>query len=188
MSPSYKKVDHLPGLPGMLDENEYLQQVIRVNHAGEYGAKRIYHGQMHVLKNHACYPVLKHMAEQEEEHLEYFSRQLEERNIRPSALMPLWHIAGYTLGAATALLGKEAAMACTVAVEEAIDEHYREQLDRIDEKESDLKEKIETFRLQELEHKEIGIEHEAKKAVAYPVLKFLIKTGSRVAITLAKKV
>lgn len=175
-------------LPGDLTKEELLEQMIRVNQAGEYGAKRIYAGQMSVLKNDPCYPTLQHMAEQEEEHLQYFSQQLGDRMIRPTALMPLWHALGFAVGAGTALLGKEAAMACTVAVEETIDEHYREQLDQLGEDETLLKNSIEKFRQEELEHRDIGLEHNAENAPGYEALKQLIKLGSRAAIALSKRI
>lgn len=175
-------------LPGDLTQEKFLEQVIRVNHAGEYGAKRIYAGQMAVLKNDPCYPTLKHMAEQEEVHLQYFGKEIGERMIRPTALMPLWHALGFAVGAGAALVGKEAAMACTVAVEEVIDEHYREQLEQLGDDEAPLKESIEKFRQEELEHREIGLEHHAENAPGYEVLKQLIKCGSKAAIFLSKRI
>jgi 3-demethoxyubiquinol 3-hydroxylase len=110
-------------LPGDPTAEALVRRMMRVNHAGEYGAKRIYDGQLAVLKRSPVAPVIRRMAEQERRHLEAFEKLLPDRRVRPTALHPLWHAAGYALGAATALLGERAAMACTVAVEEVIDEH-----------------------------------------------------------------
>jgi 3-demethoxyubiquinol 3-hydroxylase len=104
-----------------------LDSIVRVDHAGEYGARRIYAGQMAILKKSSAYPVIKEMYEQEEKHLKYFEQEIRQRRVRPTFMLPLWHVGGYLLGAATALLGERAAMACTVAVEEVIGEHYRSQ-------------------------------------------------------------
>lgn len=176
-------------LPGDLTPKERVARMIRVNHAGEYGAKRIYQGQLAVLKGTESEPVLQHMAEQEQEHLDYFEKQIVERHVRPTALFPLWHVAGFMLGAGTALLGKEAAMACTVAVEEVIDEHYQQQLEELDdESEADLKQSIERFRQEELEHRDTALEHEAEQAPAYELLSAAVKTGSRLAIWLASRI
>jgi ubiquinone biosynthesis monooxygenase Coq7 len=175
-------------IPGDLSKKEALERIIRVNHAGEYGAKRIYAGQMAVLKNHECYDEIVHMAEQEEEHLAYFSQELNKRDIRPTALMPLWHVAAYAMGAATALCGEKAAMACTVAVEEVIDQHYQQQLAKLDEDEQPLKDAIEKFRLEELEHRDIGIAHDAQSTPGYELLSAGVKTASKFAIWLSKRV
>lgn len=175
-------------IPGDLTKEELLEQIIRVNQAGEYGAKRIYAGQMAILKNDPCYPTLKHMAEQEEEHLKYFSKEIGERMIRPTALMPIWHVLGFAVGAGTALIGKEAAMACTVAVEETIDEHYQEQLEQLGDDEKPLKEAIEKFRQEELEHRDIGLDHDAEQAPGYEILKNIIKLGSKISIELSKRI
>src|SRR5258708_5872603 len=109
-------------LPGDLPHEAHIRRMIRVNHAGEYGAQRIYAGQLAVLGKSSCAPVLESMARQEQAHLDTFSDWMVKRRVRPTLLMPLWHVAGYALGAATALLGEKAAMACTVAVESVIDE------------------------------------------------------------------
>ncbi|MCI5050599.1 MAG: demethoxyubiquinone hydroxylase family protein [Rickettsiales bacterium] len=165
-----------------------IEEAIRVNHAGEYGAQQIYKGQLAVLGNDECAPMLKHMAEQEQAHLQTFESYMKERKVRPTALLPFWHVAGYALGAGTALMGKKAAMACTVAVETVIAEHYQEQIDELSDDESELKETITTFREEELEHHDIGIEHEAESAPFYELLSSAIKAGCRVAIEVAKKV
>jgi len=186
MKPPHTTADN--ALPGDLSKDELLKQIIRVNHAGEYGAKRIYEGQMAVLKNSPVYPTIRHMAEQEEEHLAYFSETLAKRSVRPTALMPVWHVAGYALGAVTALMGERAAMACTVAVEEVIDEHYQEQLAQLGEDEAELRAKITQFRDEELEHKDTALDHEARLAPAYPLLRAAIRLGSKLAIEVAKRV
>jgi ubiquinone biosynthesis monooxygenase Coq7 len=177
-------------LPGDMSDKERLDQMIRVNHAGEYGAKRIYAGQLFILKNHACAPIIEHMAQQEEEHLAYFADQIVKRGTRPTALLPLWHAAGFALGAATALLGERAAFACTVAVEDVIDQHYQEQLKELKDckEEASLAKNIEKFRQEELEHHDTGLENEAEKAPFYPLLKTAIAFGSRLAIEIAKRV
>lgn len=128
------------------------------------------------------------MAEQEEKHLDYFSQAISDRHVRPTALLPLWHAAGFALGAATALMGPKAAMACTVAVEEAIDEHYRNQLDVLPEKEEPLKQAITEFRAEELEHRDIGLENQAEEAPGFEVMSFFIKRGSKLAIWLSERI
>lgn len=179
-------------LPGSLSKEEFIEQLIRVNQAGEYGAKRIYQGQISVLNNDECANTIKHMAEQEEAHLAYFVNQVKDRQVRPTVLMPVWHVLGYVLGAGTALLGKRAAMACTVAVEEVIDEHYKEQLEILaqtyPEEEDALKARIEQFRQEELEHRDIGIAHDALNTPGYRALTGAIKAGSKLAIWLSKRI
>ena len=164
--------------------------MIRVNHAGEYGAKRIYAGQLAVLRGKKCEATIKHMAEQEDVHLEEFNKMIAERKVRPTALIPLWHVAGYLLGAGSALLGEKAAMACTVAVEEVIDEHYKGQLDELksDKKEKKLHDKIKKFRDEEIEHRNIGLKNEAEAAPGYELLTGAIKKISRTAIWLSTRV
>ncbi|WP_202678776.1 demethoxyubiquinone hydroxylase family protein [Skermanella mucosa] len=174
-------------LPGDPETREQLARMIRVNHAGEYGAKRIYEGQLAVLRNSSAAKTIRHMQEQEQEHLDTFSRLIVERRVRPTVLHPLWHVAGFALGAATALMGQRAAMACTVAVEEVIDEHYAQQAEQLGDTEPELKGFIEKFRAEELEHRDIGLAHEAEQAPAYQVLTGLIKAGSRAAIWAAQR-
>ena len=174
-------------LPGDLTPEQLIERVIRVDQAGEYGARRIYEGQLAVLPPGPDRSAVEHMAEQEGRHLREFDRLLGDRRVRPTALQPLWHVAGFALGAATALLGPQAAMACTVAVEEVIDEHYRRQGEALPESEGELKETIESFRREELEHRDTGLAHGAQEAVAYPLLTGAIKTGSRLAIWLAER-
>ncbi|MCB9946512.1 MAG: demethoxyubiquinone hydroxylase family protein [Rhodospirillaceae bacterium] len=175
-------------LPGDPPRRARLARMLRVDHAGEYGAKRIYEGQIAVLGDTASGDILRHMADQEAEHLAAFERLLAERRVRPSLLQPLWHVAGFALGAGTALMGRRAAMACTVAVEEVIDEHYAAQRETLDDDEADLSDTIEKFRLEELEHRDIGLANEAEQAPAYRLLSTAIKTGSRAAIWLAERV
>ena len=165
-----------------------VKRFIRVDHAGEYGAARIYAGQLAVLGRGAQGPVIEHMQAQEQEHLERFAEMIPARRVRPTALLPFWHIAGFALGAATAALGEKAAMACTVAVEEVIDAHYAAQEAALGEREVVLRETIATFRAEELEHRDIGLANGAEQAPGYRLLTALIKTGCRVAIKLSERV
>ena len=175
-------------LPGDLTKDELIDRIIRVDHAGEFGAKRIYEGQLAVLRGKPEAQAIEHMYAQELEHLKAFEKLMVERRVRPSALHPLWNAAGFALGAATALLGPKAAMACTVAVEEVIDEHYRAQSGKLGTDEAPLKARIEKFRAEELEHRDTGLEYGAEQAPAYPLLTGAIKAGSRLAIWLAERV
>jgi ubiquinone biosynthesis monooxygenase Coq7 len=175
-------------LPGDATPREYVERAIRVDHAGEYGAKRIYQGQLAVLGRTKYGPMIEHMKAQEQVHLDTFSRLIGSRRVRPTALLPIWHVAGFALGAATALLGHRGAMACTVAVEEAIDEHYRAQEEALGEDEAELKAHIETFRAEELEHRDIGLDNEAEQAPAYRLLSAAIKAGCKVAIRISERV
>lgn len=175
-------------LPGDLSADALVDRVIRVDHAGEYGAKRIYEGQLAVLGRKAEGPVIRHMMEQELKHLEAFEKLMAERRARPSLLFPVWHVAGFALGAATALMGPKAAMACTVAVEEVIDEHYRQQMTDLGASEPVLTEKIEVFRAEEVEHRDTGLAHGAEQTPGYEMLSSAIKAGSRLAIWLAERI
>lgn len=177
--------DELPGDPSAREE---LERILRVDHAGEYGATRIYAGQLAVLGASRVGPAIRHMAAQEERHLATFDRLLPERHVRPTALAPVWHVAGYALGAATALLGERAAMACTVAVEEVIDEHYAAQAAALGDREPALRAVIEEFRREELEHRDEGLAHGATEAPAYELLSSAIKAGSRLAIWLSTRI
>lgn len=181
----------LPGDKKTLAREQDVDSMIRVNHAGEYGAKRIYEGQLAVLGNDPkMKKLIQHMADQEQVHLDYFEKEIVKRGVRPTALHPLWHVAGYALGAITARMGPEAAMACTVAVEEVISEHYGEQLEALGSKleEKELRGKIKKFKAEEEEHGNIGLKHDAEQAPAYRLLSEAIKTGSRLAIKIAKRV
>lgn len=177
-------------LPGDPKPDERLARMLRVDHAGEYGARRIYEGQLAVLGRSPAAPVIREMWAQEAKHLAYFDEALPKRQVRPTLLHPLWHVAGFALGAATAMMGERAAMACTVAVEEAIDEHYAEQSAALegDPEEQELKETIDAFRADELEHRDIGLAHDAEAAPAYPLLSAAIKAGSKAAIWLSERV
>jgi ubiquinone biosynthesis monooxygenase Coq7 len=175
-------------LPGDPRPEEAVARMIRVDHAGEYGAKRIYEGQLAVLGRRRAAAPIRAMAAQEKRHLAEFDRLVTARRIRPTALAPIWHVAGFALGAATALMGARAAMACTVAVEEVIDEHYRDQAERLGDSEPGLKATIEEFRADELEHKDVALQQGAREALGYEVLTTAIKAGSRLAIWLSTRV
>jgi ubiquinone biosynthesis monooxygenase Coq7 len=175
-------------LPGDPRPAERTARIVRVDQAGEFGAVRIYAGQRAVLHSGPAAEAVRDMAEQEQRHLETFDRLIAERRIRPTLLNPLWRIAGYALGATTALLGPKAAMACTVAVEEVIGEHYAGQLDALGEDEPELRDTIAEFRDDELEHRDTGLKHGAEDAPGYPVLSAAVKTGSRLAIWLSERI
>jgi len=177
-----------PSLPGDRTPREQVARMIRVDHAGEYGAKRIYQGQLAILGSGPKGDVIRHMQAQEQHHLDTFGALIVQRRVRPSALLPFWHVAGFALGAATALLGERAAMACTVAVEEAIDEHYARQAAALGEDEAPLRDTIEAFRAEELEHRDIGLAHEAELAPAYRLLSGLIKAGCKAAIAASERI
>jgi len=171
-----------------LSEKQKIARMLRVNHAGEYGAKRIYAGQLAVLGKSDCGDMLRHMAEQEQEHLDYFADMLVKRKVRPTALMPFWHVAGFALGAGTALLGKKAAMACTVAVESVIGEHYDGQEQELGESEPELKQNIHKFREEELEHHDLGLENGAEETPFYKLLNGAISLNTKLAIWMAARV
>ncbi|MFT5486036.1 MAG: ubiquinone biosynthesis monooxygenase Coq7 [Paracoccaceae bacterium] len=175
-------------LPGDISAGQMVERIVRVDHAGEYGAVRIYQGQLSVLGNSPAGDVIREMAEKEHEHLAEFDTLIAERRVRPTALMPVWHVAGYALGAATAMMGERAAMACTAAIEEVIDEHYAEQAATLGDDEADLRATIEKFREDELEHRETALEHDAELAPGYEVLSTTIKKGSRLAIWLSQRI
>ncbi len=180
---------HRMGLPGEPAGETLIDRILRVDHAGEYGAVRIYEGQLAVLgKNSDAAKAVAHMAEQERVHLTAFEKLLPERRARPTMLQPFWHVAGFALGAATAMLGEKAAMACTVAVEEVIDEHYREQIVALPDDEVALKETLEKFRQEEVEHKNEALDRGAELAPGYEPLSAAIKAGSRLAIWLSSRI
>jgi 3-demethoxyubiquinol 3-hydroxylase len=163
--------------------------MIRVDQAGEYGAIRIYAGQRAILGDSAPGArEVAHMAQQEQRHLDFFNRTMIERGVRPTLLGPVWHVAGYALGAATAALGPEAAMACTAAVETEIDRHYSEQLDELGDSDPELSAAIADFRAEELEHRETALASGAEAAPAYPLLSGAIRLGCRAAIALSKRI
>ena len=174
--------------PGDLSPEETVARVLRVDHAGEYGARRIYEGQLAVLGRGAAAGSIARMYDEELRHLDHFEKLLVARRVRPSALQPFWHVAGFALGAATALLGERAAMACTVAVEEVIDEHYGGQLEALGADEAALKAALEAFRADERKHRETGLKHGAEAAPAYELLRGAIKSGARLAIWLSERI
>ena len=174
-------------LPGDPDREALVERMIRVDQAGEFGAARIYAGQLAVLGKTEDGPVLRHMAEQEQRHLDVFNKMVVDRRVRPTVLYPLWHVAGFALGAGTALLGREAAMACTVAVEEVIDEHYARQRDQLGDDEADLRRTIEEFRREEVEHRDTALDHDARNAPGYELLTGAVKASSRLAIWLSER-
>ena len=165
-----------------------IERMIRVDHAGEYGAARIYAGQLAVLGLGEKGELLRHMQAQEKQHLDTLAGMITRRRVRPTALMPFWHLAGFALGAVTAALGEKAAMACTVAVEEAIDAHYTAQIDALDDSEAPLRETLEKFRAEEIEHRDIGLANGAEQAPGYRLLSAAIKAGCGVAIKLSERI
>lgn len=163
--------------------------MLRVDQAGEFGATRIYAGQLAVMgSRHPAARAIARMAAQEERHRARFDAMLGDRRVRPTALAPFWHVAGFALGAATALIGPEAAMACTAAVETEIDRHYGAQLDRLGESDPELTEAIVEFRAEELEHLDTALAAGAERAPAYPLLSAAIRLGCRVAIGLSERI
>jgi 3-demethoxyubiquinol 3-hydroxylase len=163
--------------------------MVRVNQAGEFGAKRIYAGQLAILGDrHPAGRSIAHMAAQEQRHLDAFDRLMAERGVRPTALQPFWDFAGFALGAATAAIGPEAAMACTVAVETEIDRHYQEQLEELGDSDAELSKMIAEFREEELEHKETALAEGAERAPAYPLMSTVIRLGCKAAIALSKRI
>jgi 3-demethoxyubiquinol 3-hydroxylase len=176
--------------PEFKKQNTLLDEIIRVDHAGEYGARRIYQGQIAACRNKEDMALLSKMLKQEEVHLEFFTKAMQERKIRPTLLLPLWHFGGYALGFVTSLMGKKTAMLCTEAVEEVIDEHYSQQLLDLqnNQEEQLLKNKIEQFREEELEHRDIAIEHGSTEAPGYKIIHQVIKSICRTAISISKRV
>ena len=173
-------------------DKKILEEIIRVDHAGERGAIKIYEGQLLALKTFKQNEYLKRkieeMKEHEREHYEYFDNEIKKRNIKPTKLLPLWDLMGVTLGFGTAMLGEKAAMLCTASVEEVIDEHYKDQTFKLGNDETKLKEKIKKFRQDELDHKEIAYDNGATKKGLFGVLDKVIKTSSRIAITISEKI
>ena len=169
-----------------------LEEIIRVDHAGERGAIKIYEGQLLALKtfkqNASLKRKIEEMKEHEKEHYEYFDNEIKKRNIEPTKLLPLWDIMGVTLGFGTAMLGEKAAMLCTASVEEVIDGHYKDQTFKLGEDEKELKDKIIKFREDELHHKDIAYDNGATKKGLFSLLDKVIKTSSRIAITISEKI
>ena len=174
--------------PGDLSARARAERMIRVDHAGEYGAARIYAGQLAVLGRGTKGDLLRHMASQEQEHLRTFTGLIADRRVRPTVLLPLWHVAGFALGAVTAALGEKAAMACTVAVEETIDAHYTAQIEALQGREPELLDILKTFRAEELDHRDIGLAGGAEQAPGYRLLSRVIKAGCRAAIAISERV
>ena len=166
-----------------------LDSMIRVNQAGEFGAKRIYAGQLAILGDrHPAGRSIAHMAAQEQRHLDAFDKLMADRSVRPTLLHPLWNAAGFALGAATAAIGPEAAMACTVAVETEIDRHYAEQLEELGDSDPALSAMIADFQAEELEHKATALAEGAERAPAYPLMSAAIRLGCRAAIAVSKRI
>src|ERR1700761_3244668 len=178
-----------PPAPGAAPD---IEAMIRVDHAGEYGAVRIYEGQLAVLKHRrnaaASVETIQHMADQEQRHLKTVDKLINERRVRPTALEPVWRIAGFALGAATAAMGEKAAFACTAAVEEAIDEHYAAQIEALEGKDESLKSTVTEFRADEAQHRDTALEHGAEQAPGYKLLSEAIKAGCRIAIKLSERI
>jgi len=166
-----------------------LHSMLRVDHAGEYGATRIYAGQLAVLRGSSpAAHLVTHMAAQEERHLARFNQLLAERRVRPTLLQPLWHVGGFALGAVTALISEKAAMACTDAVETEIDLHYAQQLDELGDTDPELAADIRQFQADELEHRDTAREQGALDAPGYPLLSFTIRAICKAAIAVSKRV
>ena len=169
-----------------------LEEIIRVDHAGERGAIKIYEGQLLALKtikqDNNLKDKIEEMKEQEKEHLEYFEKEIQKRKIKPTYLLPLWDVMGVALGFGTALLGKKAAMLCTASVEEVIEDHYQNQLKKLGNDEMDLKTKIEKFKRDEVDHKNMAYESGATNKGLYSIMGKVIRTGSRIAITISEKI
>ena len=176
----------------MKKTNKRVEEFIRVDHAGERGAVKIYEGQLlalnTVVKNDNLKKTIEDMKVHEVEHCQFFETEIKKRNIEPTKFLPLWDLLGLGLGFGSTILGKKAAMLCTASVEEVIDEHYQDQINQLGPEEKNLKKKIIKFREDELHHKDIAYKNGASKAGVYSILDKVIKTGSRIAITISEKV
>lgn len=175
-------------LPGDPTPEVELERALRVDHAGEFGAVRIYEGQLAVLGDAPEADPIRHMAEQERGHLAIFEALLNERRVRPTALGPVWSAAGFAMGAGSALLGAKAAMACTAAVEEVIDDHYGRQIERLRDTEPKLCETLERCRAEELEHRDLALAAGAEEAPGYEALRFGVGSATRIAIWLSERI
>jgi len=175
----------------MISKNK-IEEFIRVDHAGERGAVKIYEGQLLALntlvKDEKLKKIIEEMKVHEKEHCEFFEKEIQKRDIKPTKLLPLWDLLGVTLGFSSTLLGKKAAMLCTASVEEVIDKHYQSQIDQLDKTEKELKKNITKFREDELHHKDIAYEKGATKKGCYSILDKVIKTGSKIAINISEKI
>lgn len=175
-------------LAGDPDPRQLVERILRVDHAGEYGAKRIYDGQLAVLGRSPSAPTIRHMAQQEQEHLDAFDRLLPQRRVRPTLLSPLWHVGGFALGAVSALMGEKAAMACTEAVEDVIDQHYARQIEKLGDAEPALRETIAQFRADEIAHRDTARAEGAAEAPAYELFSKGVKAIIRTAIWLSERI
>lgn len=184
----YKSI--LKALPSPLTPDQQVARMLRVNQAGEHGAVRIYQGQLAALAESDCSETIRHMQEQEQVHYDYFNKTIVKNRARPSLLSPLWHGMGYLIGAGCGYLGVKSAMACTIAVEEVIAEHYQDQLAQLQSmpEQEELSAAISKFCSEEMEHHDIGLEHDATNLEIYPLLTRCIKAGSRMAIWLASRI
>ncbi len=169
-----------------------LEEFIRVDHAGERGAIKIYEGQLlalsTIINDDDLKKTIKNMKEHEEEHCNFFEDEIKKRNIKPTKLLPLWDLLGLGLGFGSTVLGKKAAMLCTASVEEVIDDHYKNQIDQIGSDENNLKNKITKFRNDEIHHKDIAYNEGATKDGFYTIIDKVIKTGSKLAIKISEKI
>ena len=176
----------------MKKTNTKIEEFIRVDHAGERGAVKIYEGQLLALntlvKDESLKKTIEEMKVHEEEHCEFFENEIKRRNIKPTKFLPLWDLLGIGLGFGSTLLGKKATMLCTASVEEVIDEHYQSQINQLDSKEKNLKKKIIKFRKDELNHKDIAYNKGATKRGLYSIIDKVIKTGSKIAINISEKI
>ena len=176
----------------MKKTNTKIEEFIRVDHAGERGAVKIYEGQLLALntlvKDESLKKTIEEMKIHEEEHCEFFENEIKKRNIKPTKFLPLWDLLGIGLGFGSTLLGKKATMLCTASVEEVIDEHYQNQINQLDSKEKNLKKKIIKFRKDELNHKDIAYNKGATKRGLYSIIDKVIKTGSKIAINISEKI
>ena len=169
-----------------------VEEFIRVDHAGERGAVKIYEGQLLALntfvKDENLKKTIEEMKVHETEHCEFFENEIKKRDIKPTKFLPLWDLLGVGLGFGSTILGKKAAMLCTASVEEVIDKHYQSQINQLEDDEKKLREKIKKFRADELEHKDIAYEHGATKKGLYSLMDKIIKTGSKIAINISEKI
>ena len=176
----------------MKKTNTRVEEFIRVDHAGERGAVKIYEGQLLALstlvKNESLKRTIEEMKVHEIEHCQFFENEIKKRNIRPTKFLPLWDLLGVGLGFGSTLLGKKAAMLCTASVEEVIDKHYQDQIDQLNSDEKELKPKIIKFREDELHHKDIAYDQGASKKGLYSIMDKIIKTGSKIAINISEKI
>ena len=169
-----------------------IEEFIRVDHAGERGAVKIYEGQLlalsTIVKNESLKKIIEEMKVHEIEHCQFFENEIKKRNIKPTKFLPLWDLLGVSLGFGSTLLGKKAAMLCTASVEEVIDKHYLSQINQLGSEEKELKEKITKFREDELHHKDIAYEEGASKKGLYSIMDKIIKAGSKIAINISEKI